>query len=348
MPFDARSRASSQTHPPAGLIDRFGRKVDYLRLSVTDRCDLRCTYCMAERMTFLPRRELLTIEELVNLTSAFIDLGVQKVRLTGGEPLVRHGITALIEQLGQQVARGRLRELTLTTNGTQLARHAAFLADNGVRRVNVSLDTIDPAKFTQITRIGRLEQVLNGIETARAAGLRVKINTMALRGFNETELPDLVEWALQRRCDVSFIEVMPMGEVAADDRLGQYWPLREVRTLLERRLTLVDTDFSTGGPARYCDVRGTEQRIGFITPMSRTFCAGCNRVRVNCRGELFTCLGREGSRDLRPALRKTPGAPRIQQAIHEALSCKPAGHDFAYGAQGVAGAVSRSMNHTGG
>lgn len=334
--------------PTQMLMDGFGRQVNYLRLSVTDRCDLRCTYCMAERMTFLPKRELLTIEELERLVRAFIDLGVRKVRLTGGEPLVRHGIMSLIETLGREVTSGRLGELTLTTNGTQLSRYASTLADNGVRRINVSLDTINPEKFAEITRRGRLEQVLKGIEDARAAGLRVKINTMALRGFNDTEIPDLVDWALARGCDVSFIEVMPMGEVDSNDRLGQYWPLGEVRTLLEQRLSLRDTSFSTGGPARYCEVDGTPQRIGFITPMSNNFCAGCNRVRVNCRGELFTCLGREGSRDLRPALRGSADVLDVQEAIRSALLCKPKGHTFDYGADAVSGAVSRGMNHTGG
>lgn len=340
MPLDSR-------RPPT-LVDQFGRKVNYLRLSVTDRCDLRCTYCMAERMTFLPRRELLSIEELERLVGAFIDLGVRKVRLTGGEPLVRHGIMTLIEALGREVKAGRLGELTLTTNGTQLSRFATELVDNGVQRINVSLDTINPDKFAEITRRGRLPQVLKGIEDARAAGLRVKINTMALRGFNDGEVPDLVDWALERGCDVTFIEVMPMGEVGADDRLGQYWPLGEVRDLLEQRFTLKDTNFSTGGPARYCTVDGTDQRIGFITPMSNNFCAGCNRVRVNCRGELFTCLGREGSRDLRPALRESRNVIEIHEAIRAALWNKPKGHDFAYGEDAVSGAVSRGMNHTGG
>ncbi len=340
MPLDARNR-------PA-LSDSFGRKVNYLRLSVTDRCDLRCTYCMSERMTFLPKRELLSIEELEKLVGAFIDLGVRKVRLTGGEPLVRHGIMTLIETLGQEVATGRLGELTLTTNGTQLSRFASALADNGVRRINVSLDTLNPEKYAEVTRRGRLEQVLQGIKSARAAGLRVKINTMALRGFNDAEIPDLVDWALAQGCDMSFIEVMPMGDVGADDRLGQYWPLGELRTLLNERFPLRDTTFSTGGPSRYCDVLGTKQRIGFITPMSHNFCASCNRVRVNCRGELFTCLGREGSCDLRPALRNSTEVSDVHQAIQDALMCKPKGHDFAYGADQVSGRISRSMNHTGG
>ena len=340
MPLDART---AQT-----LSDSFGRKVNYLRLSVTDRCDLRCTYCMAERMTFLPKRELLSIEELEKLVSAFIDLGVRKVRLTGGEPLVRHGIMSLIEKLGREVTTGRLGELTLTTNGTQLSRFAPTLASNGVRRINVSLDTLDPEKFAQVTRRGRLGQVLQGIEAARAAGLHVKINTLALRGFNDAEIPDLVDWALERGCDVSFIEVMPMGEVGSDDRLGQYWPLGELRSMLEERFTLRDTSFSTGGPSRYCDVLGTQQRIGFITPMSHNFCSSCNRVRVNCRGELFTCLGREGSCDLRPALRESADISDVHRAIRGALWCKPKGHDFAYGTDEVTGSVARGMNQTGG
>lgn len=340
MPLDART--------PQALSDSFGRKVNYLRLSVADRCDLRCTYCMAERMTFLPKRELLSIEELEKLVGAFIDLGVRKVRLTGGEPLVRHGIMSLIEKLGREVATGRLGELTLTTNGTQLSRYATALAENGVRRINVSLDTLSPEKFAQVTRRGRLDQVLRGIEAARAAGLRVKINTMALRGFNDTEIPDLVDWALERGCDVAFIEVVPMGEVGTDDRLGQYWPLGELRSMLDERFVLRDTEFSTGGPSRYCDVVGAKQRIGFITPMSYNFCASCNRVRVNCRGELYTCLGREGSCDLRPALRNADDISDVHRAIRGALWCKPKGHDFDYGAGDVSGAVSRGMNHTGG
>jgi cyclic pyranopterin phosphate synthase len=340
MPLDSRSLQT--------LSDSCGRKVNYLRLSVTDRCDLRCTYCMAERMTFLPKRELLSIEELEKLVGAFIDLGVRKVRLTGGEPLVRHGIMSLIERLGQEVASGRLGELTMTTNGTQLSRFAPALAAHGIRRINVSLDTLDPEKFAQVTRRGRLLQVLQGIEAARAAGIHVKINTMALRGFNDTEIPALVDWALERGCDVSFIEVMPMGDVGSDDRLAQYWPLEDLRAQLEERFTLRDTSFSTGGPSRYCDVLGTRQRIGFITPMSQCFCAGCNRVRVNCRGELFSCLGREGSCDLRPALRESDDVSEVHSAIRNALWCKPKGHDFSYGADEISGRVSRGMNHTGG
>jgi cyclic pyranopterin phosphate synthase len=340
MPLDARNHGT--------LSDSFGRKVNYLRLSVTDRCDLRCTYCMAERMTFLPKRELLSIEELEKLVGAFIDLGVRKVRLTGGEPLVRHGIMPLIEKLGHEVATGRLGELTLTTNGTQLARHAAGLAGNGIRRINVSLDTLNSGKYAKITRRGRLPQVLQGIETARAEGLQVKINTMALRGFNDAEIPDIVDWAMERGCDLSFIEVMPMGDVGSDDRLDQYLPLGELRAQLEERFSLRDSPFNTGGPSRYCDVIGTQQRIGFITPMSHNFCASCNRVRVNCRGELFTCLGREGSCDLRPVLRGSADLSDLQKAIRDALWCKPKGHDFDYGNNAISGGVARGMNHTGG
>lgn len=340
MPLDSRNSVL--------LADRFGRKVNYLRLSVTDRCDLRCTYCMSERMKFLPRKDLLSIEELDRLVNAFIDLGVRKVRLTGGEPLVHQGIMSLIESLGHEVAAGRLNELTLTTNGTQLSRFAKPLADNGVRRINVSLDTVNPENYAQLTRRGRLQQVLDGIKAARAAGLGVKINAMALRGTNDTEIHELADWAFAHGCDLAFIEVMPMGEVGSDDRLGQYWPLSEVRARLEERYTLQDTSFSTGGPARYCDVIGTERRIGFITPMSHNFCATCNRVRINCRGELFTCLGREGSRDLRPVLRESSEPTGLHDAIRETLWCKPKGHEFSYGSDGVAGAVSRGMNHTGG
>ena len=330
------------------LCDGHGRAVRYLRLSVTDRCDLRCTYCMDERMTFLPKRDLLSIEELERLVGAFIDIGLRKVRLTGGEPLVRHGIMTLVEALGRAVTDGRLDEVTLTTNGTQLARHAAALAANVVRRVNVSLDTLDADKYAAITRRGRLDQVLEGIEAARDAGLKVKINTMALRGVNDDEVLDIVDWAAGHGCDVAFIEVMPMGLVGTDERASQYWPLDDLRNLLEQRFDLRDTGFTTGGPARYAEVIGTGQKIGFITPMSHNFCSTCNRVRVNCRGELFTCLGREGSVDLRPALRGAADNAPLFAAIEDALARKPKGHDFAYGAGAVEGALARSMNHTGG
>jgi cyclic pyranopterin phosphate synthase len=275
-------------------------------------------------------------------------MGVRKVRLTGGEPLVRHGIMTLVEALGREVEKGLLDELTLTTNGTQLARYAQALVQAGVRRINVSLDTLDPGKYETITRRGRLHQVVEGIETALEAGLKVKINTMALRGVNDGEVVDMVNWAGERGCDVTFIEVMPMGQVHLDDRANQYWPLDELRDVLEQHCQLRDIALSTGGPARYAQVIGADQRIGFITPMSHNFCSTCNRVRVNCRGELFTCLGQEGSVDLRPALRNAPGHTPLRQAIETALGNKPHGHDFGYSRGLVEGAVPRSMNSTGG
>ena len=330
------------------LVDPFARPISYLRVSVTDRCDFRCTYCMSENMTFLPKAELLSLEELDRLCSAFIRLGVRKLRVTGGEPLVRKGIMTFLEAMGRHLASGALEELTLTTNGSQLAKFARPLADIGVRRVNVSLDTLDPAKFAEITRWGRLPQVLEGIEAARSAGLRVKINAVALKGFNEDELFPLVDWCAGQGHDLTFIEVMPMGEDMSPLRLDQYWPLKDLRARLEERLTLTDLDDRTGGPARYVRVEGTGQRIGFITPLTHNFCESCNRVRLTCTGELYMCLGQEDMADLRAPLRASPDDAVLERAIRAAIARKPKGHDFDYSRQKVAGQITRHMSHTGG
>ncbi len=333
--------------PP--LIDPFARAIRYLRVSVTDRCDFRCVYCMSEHMDFLPKAELLTLEELDRLCSAFVGLGVEKLRITGGEPLVRKGIMGFFRAISRHLESGALKELTLTTNGSQLRRHAADLAACGVARVNVSLDTLDPAKFAAITRWGRLGQVLDGIDAATEAGLRVKINAVALRGVNDTEIHDLVDWCGARGHDLTFIEVMPMGDLGNEDRLGQYYPLSALRADLAARRTLVDVADRTGGPARYVRVAETGQRIGFITPLTHNFCESCNRVRLTCTGELYMCLGQEDRADLRAPLRAHPtdDAPLVA-AIREAIARKPKGHDFDYSRQTVTGQVSRHMSHTGG
>ena len=332
-------------HPP--LIDPFARPITYLRVSVTDRCDFRCVYCMAEHMQFLPKADLLTLEELDRLSTAFIGLGVRKLRITGGEPLVRRGIMGFFRNVSRHLGND-LDELTLTTNGSQLARHAAELADIGVRRVNVSLDTLDADKFAAITRWGRLPQVLEGIRAATAAGLRVKINAVALKGVNDSELFDLVQWCGDEGHDLTFIEVMPMGEMGEEDRLDQYWPLSDLRARLAERFTLIDLAERTGGPARYVRVEETGQKIGFITPLTHNFCESCNRVRVTCTGELFMCLGQEDRADLRAALRASDDEALLQSAIREAIARKPKGHDFDYSRQTVAGQMSRHMSHTGG
>ncbi|WP_339107621.1 GTP 3',8-cyclase MoaA [Thioclava sp. GXIMD4216] len=334
------------THAP--LIDPFARPISYLRVSVTDRCDFRCTYCMAEHMQFLPKRDLLSLEELDRLCSAFIGLGVRKLRITGGEPLVRRDIMTFFRAIARHLDTGALDELTLTTNGSQLARHATELAALGMRRINVSLDTLDPQKFAQITRWGRLEQVLEGLQAAKAAGLRVKINTVALKGFNEAELFDLVKWCGDEGFDLTFIEVMPMGEMGEDLRLDQYWPLSALRTRLAERFTLTDLPESTGGPARYVRLRESGQKIGFITPLSHNFCESCNRVRVTCTGELYMCLGQEDRADLRAPLRADHADAPLIAAIRDAIARKPKGHDFDYSRQQVAGQMSRHMSHTGG
>ena len=333
----------------APLIDPFQRAISYLRVSVTDRCDFRCVYCMSENMTFLPKKELLTLEELDRMCSTFVRMGVEKLRITGGEPLVRRDIMTFFHSMTRHLDSGALRELTLTTNGSQLARFADDLYAAGVRRVNISLDTLDETKFADITRWGRLPQVLKGIDAAQKAGLRVKINTVALKGFNEDELFDLVTWCATRDMDLTFIEVMPMGDIGNEDRLDQYWKLTDLRARLAEQYTLTDLPERTGGPARYVRLEETGQKIGFITPLTHNFCESCNRVRLTCTGELFMCLGQEDMADLRAPLRNNPSddAP-LEQAIRDAIAHKPKGHDFDYSRQAVDGKMSRHMSHTGG
>ncbi|MFZ1660762.1 MAG: GTP 3',8-cyclase MoaA [Paracoccaceae bacterium] len=330
------------------LIDPFLRPITYLRVSVTDRCDFRCTYCMAEHMQFLPKKDLLTLEELDRLSSAFIRLGVEKLRITGGEPLVRRDIMKFFRSMSRHLQSGALKELTLTTNGSQLAKFADELAGYGIKRVNVSLDTLDPTKFQDITRWGKLPQVLEGIAAAKAAGIRVKINTVALKGFNEDELFSLLDWCAANDHDLTFIEVMPMGEMGEELRLDQYWPLKDLRTRLAERFTLTELSDRTGGPARYVRIEETGQKVGFITPLTHNFCESCNRVRVTCTGELFMCLGQEDMADLRAPLRSSEGDELVEQAIRAAIARKPKGHDFDYSRQKVAGQMSRHMSHTGG
>ena len=333
---------------PLPLIDPFARAIRYLRVSVTDRCDFRCVYCMSEEMTFLPKTDLLTLEELDRLCTAFVRLGVEKLRITGGEPLVRRDIMTFFRAMGRHVRSGALRELTLTTNGSQLERHAAALAEAGVRRVNVSLDTLDEQRFAAVTRWGRLSQVLRGIAAAQAAGLGVKINAVALKGVNEDELFALQEFCAEGGMDLTFIEVMPMGDIGNEDRLEQYWPLTDLRARLAGRFRLTDLEDRTGGPARYVRVEETGQRIGFITPLTHNFCESCNRVRITCTGQIHTCLGQEGHADLRAALRASPEDAELEAAIRAAIAAKPRGHDFDYSRAGVAGRISRHMSHTGG
>ena len=332
----------------APLIDPFARAISYLRVSVTDRCDFRCVYCMAENMTFLPKAELLSLEELDRLCSSFVNLGVKKLRITGGEPLVRRGIMTFFEAMGRHLETGALEELTLTTNGSQLSRFAQPLYDLGMRRINVSLDTLKDDKFAAITRWGRLPQVLAGIEAARAAGLRVKINVVALKGFNEYELFDIQSWCAQHDMDLTFIEVMPMGDLGNEDRLDQYWPLSDLRGRLATRFTLTDLAERTGGPARYVRLEETGQKIGFITPLTHNFCESCNRVRLTCTGQLYMCLGQEDMADLRAPLRTSDDNATLEAAIRTAIARKPKGHDFDYSRQKVAGQMSRHMSHTGG
>ncbi|MEE9455238.1 MAG: GTP 3',8-cyclase MoaA [Paracoccaceae bacterium] len=331
------------------LIDPFARAVTYLRVSVTDRCDLRCFYCMSENMTFLPKNDLLSLEELDRLCSTFIDMGVQKLRITGGEPLVRRGIMTFFDAMSRHLASGALHELTLTTNATQLHRFAQPLVDAGVRRINVSLDTLNPEKFKGITRWGRFQQVMDGIDAADKAGLKIKINAVALKGTNDDEIHDMVTWCGTRGFDLTFIEVMPMGDMGDADRLDQYWPLSDVRTELARRWTLKDIALNTGGPANYVEITETGGRVGFITPLTHNFCESCNRVRLTCTGQLYMCLGQEDEADLRAALRKTPDDQALlHKAITAAIARKPKGHDFDYSRQNIQGQMSRHMSHTGG
>ena len=328
------------------MIDPFGRPITYLRVSVTDRCDLRCVYCMAEDMTFLPKPELLTLEEMERLCGAFIRLGTDKIRITGGEPLVRRDVMRLFEGLGQKLGHG-LRELTLTTNGSQLTKYAADLARVGVRRVNVSLDTLDPAKFTAITRWGKLDKTLDGIFAAQDAGLAVKINAVALKGVNEGEFDQMLAWCGEHKFDLCLIETMPLGEIEGQ-RADQYLPLSMVRARLRKNWTLNDTDYATGGPARYYEVAETGQRIGFITPMTHNFCESCNRVRLTCTGTLYMCLGQNDAAEFRGILRDGASEQELEQAIREAITRKPKGHDFIIDRRHVDPSVPRHMSVTGG
>lgn len=331
----------------AEMIDPFGRAIEYLRVSVTDRCDFRCVYCMSENMTFLPKRDLLTLEELDRLCTVFIEKGVRKLRLTGGEPLVRKDVMSLVGALSRHLKSGALEELTLTTNGSQLARFASELAECGIKRVNVSLDTLDPDKFRQITRWGDLAKVLEGIEAARNAGLAIKINAVALKDFNETEIVPMMQWAHGKNMDLTLIETMPLGEID-EDRTDRYLPLSKVRADLERDFTLTDLAYKTGGPARYVDVAQTGGRLGLITPMTHNFCESCNRVRLTCTGTLFMCLGQEDKLDLREPLRASEGDDLVREAIDRAIALKPKGHDFVIDRATKKPSVSRHMSMTGG
>ena len=344
-PYDAIP-SQGRVAQPAPLIDGFGRAVTYLRVSVTDRCDLRCVYCMAEHMTFLPKKDLLTLEELDRVAGAFIARGVRKLRLTGGEPLVRRGVMDLIGGLSRHLKSGALDELTLTTNGTRLAAFAEPLAAAGVRRINVSMDTRDPDLFRRLTRGGDLKAVLNGVEAARAAGLAVKINAVALAADNAEELPDLIAWAHDQGMDITLIETMPMGEIEAD-RTDQYLSLAQVRRTLESFWTLEDLPLSTGGPARYVRVAETGGRLGLITPLSHNFCESCNRVRLTCTGVLHSCLGQEDASDLRAVLRAGGDDGALDAAISAAIGAKPKGHDFRI-ERAARPAVARHMSTTGG
>ena len=330
------------------MIDPFGRDISYVRVSVTDRCDFRCTYCMSENMTFLPKKDVLSLEELERLCGVFVKLGVKKLRLTGGEPLVRKNIMSLIRNLGKHLDTGDLEELTLTTNGTQLHKYAEELFDYGVKRVNVSIDTLDAEKFTEITRWGRLENVLRGIEAAANSGLKIKLNTVALRGTNDNELPNMVKWAGEQGFDITIIEVMPMGDIGAENRVSQYLPLSMVRSSLSEHFTLRDIDYKTGGPARYVEVEETGTKIGFITPLTHNFCESCNRVRLTCTGTLYMCLGQEDAADLKIPLRNSEGDDALTTAIQEAISRKPKGHDFIIDRRQKSSPVPRHMSVTGG
>jgi cyclic pyranopterin phosphate synthase len=329
------------------LIDPFGRTVDYLRISVTDRCDFRCVYCMSEHMTFLPKRDLLSLEEVDRVASAFVDRGTKKLRITGGEPLVRRDIMGLFRSLSRHLASGRLEELTVTTNGSQLAKYASELAACGVKRINVSMDTLDAAKFREITRWGDLDQVLAGIKAAQAAGIHVKINAVALKGVNEAEITPMIRWAHGEGMDITFIEVMPLGDIEPS-RLDQYLPLSQVRASLMDVFTLIDDPHRTGGPARYVRVKETGGLVGFITPLTHNFCESCNRVRLTCTGTLYMCLGQEDAADLRSAVRASPDDELLHKAIDEGISRKPRGHDFVIERARSGPAVGRHMSVTGG
>ncbi len=329
------------------MIDPFGRKVSYLRVSVTDRCDFRCVYCMSENMTFLPKADVLSLEELDRMCSAFVHNGVKKLRLTGGEPLVRRNIMSLFRNLSRHLVSGELKELTLTTNGSQLDKFASELVDCGIKRINVSLDSLDADKFKQLTRWGDIEKVFAGIKAAKAAGLAIKINTVALKNFNEDEIEDLIRWCGDEGHDMTLIETMPLGDIGGD-RVEQYLPLSEVRETLEETFTLTDIDHKSGGPARYVSIKETGRMLGFITPLTHNFCEGCNRVRLTCTGTLYMCLGQDDAADLRTPLRASEGDDLLHAAIEEAIGRKPKGHDFVIDRAGRMPAVARHMNVTGG
>jgi len=338
---------ATETHRPVPLIDPFGRAITYVRVSVTDRCDFRCVYCMAEDMTFLPKKDVLSLEELDRLCSAFVAKGVRKLRLTGGEPLVRKNVMSLIRSLSRHLRSGSLDELTLTTNGSQLSRFAGELAEVGVERVNVSVDTLDPEKFKRITRWGDLDKVMTGIRAAQAAGLKIKINAVALKDVNEHEIDDMIAWTHGEGMDLTLIETMPLGDIGGD-RTDQYLPLSLVRDRLEARWTLEDIPYKTGGPARYVRIAETGGRLGFITPLTHNFCEGCNRVRVTCTGTLYMCLGQEDAADLRAPLRASEADDLLSATIDEAISRKPKGHDFVIDRGRERPALSRHMSVTGG
>jgi len=343
---DLKSTPKTTPSTPS-LIDPFNRHVTYVRISVTDRCDFRCVYCMAENMSFLPKKELLSLEELDRLCSSFVELGVKKLRITGGEPLVRKNILTLFKSLSRHLDSGALEEITVTTNGSQLAKYADELYATGVRRINVSLDTLDNDKFQAITRWGRLPQVLDGIKAAQKAGLKIKINTVALKNFNEDEIPKMMHWAHENGMDYTLIETMPLGDIDGD-RTDQYLPLDQVKQSLEQSYTLTPNSFKTGGPARYVDVKETGGQLGFITPLTHNFCESCNRVRVTCTGEMFMCLGQEDNADLRTPMRQSECNEPLIQTIREAIDRKPKGHDFIIERKGAAPAVPRHMSMTGG
>lgn len=349
MPFSDKA-AKPQTRSPSArrepMSDPFGRAITYLRLSVTDRCDFRCVYCMSENMTFLPKRDVLTLEELDRLCSVFINKGVRKLRLTGGEPLVRRGMMAFIEGLSRHLQSGDLEELTLTTNGSQLSRFSQDLYNFGMRRINISLDTLDPDKFKSITRWGEIDKVLQGIAAAKAAGLQIKINTVAVKDFNESEIPRLIEWAHDQGFDISLIETMPLGEIDGD-RTAQYLPLSRVRETLEAKWHLEEIDDRTGGPARYVRVQETGGRLGFITPHTHNFCESCNRVRLTATGQLYMCLGQEDKADLRAVVHSTDDDEVLAKAVDAAILRKPKGHDFDM-SRADRPAVRRHMSTTGG
>ena len=329
------------------LIDPFGREIEYLRVSVTDRCDFRCVYCMSEHMTFLPKRDLLSLEELDRLCAAFVRRGVKKLRITAGEPLVRKNIMWLFRALGRHLESGRLHELTLTTNGSQLEKYAGDLKAAGVERINVSVDTIDPIKFKAITRWGDLSAVMRGIDAAEKAGIKIKINAVALKDVNEDEIGDLIRFAHGRGADMTLIETMPLGDIG-EDRTTQYLPLSVVRARLMDRFTLQDSPYRTGGPARYVTVKETGGRLGFITPLTHNFCESCNRVRLTCTGTLFMCLGQEDAADLRAPLRASADDALLDAAITEAIARKPKGHDFVIDRRTKKPSVARHMSVTGG